>query len=104
MISPETIQMTKHAAEQQLKRGIRDVEVSLAIDFGHRLFGTGVEYRFLGRDDIPDWVDRRYAERAAGTVVILAPDGTVRTTYRNGDCLKELRRRSGRPRKAHNCR
>jgi aspartyl aminopeptidase len=100
MTSAHAIQMTKHARERQLKRGIHDLQVSLAMDFGQRVHGTGVEYCFLGRSDIPDWVHPRYAERMDGTVVILSTEGTVITTYRNPEYMPRLRKRARLPRTA----
>ena len=98
MICADTIQMTKHATERRLKRGIQDLQVSIAIDFGQRVHGTGVEICFLGRKDIPDWVNPKYAERMEGTVVVLSSEGAVITTYRNPEYMSTLRKRAGLPR------
>jgi hypothetical protein len=98
MVNTDIIQKTKHAAERQSKRGILDQQMGLAMDFGQRFHGTGVEYCFLGRKDIPEWIDPWYAERMDGTVVILSRDGVVITTYRNRKYLPRLRKRTGVPR------
>lgn len=98
MIHPETFQLSKHAITRRLKRGLSDLQIALAMDFGQRVHGTGAEICFLGRRDIPDWIHPRYAARVEGTVVVLADDGTVVTAYRNPDAMRDLRKLEGRPR------
>lgn len=99
MIHPEAVKLNKHAARRRMEREITDLQVALAIDFGRRIYGTGAEICFLGRRDIPDWLHPRYAERVEGTVVILADDGTVVTTYRNPGAISDLKKRAKLPRK-----
>ena len=91
--------MTKHAAQRQAQRCISDLQLSLTLDYGQRVHMSCAEICFLGRKDIPDWIDPRYADKMDGTVVVLSPDGAVITTYRNPDYLHRLRTRAGSPKK-----
>jgi len=93
-----SIRMTRHATERQLKRGIPDEQLHLAIDFGRRVHGSGVEVYFLGRKDIPPWIDHRMAWKIEGTVVVMSPEDDVITTYRNPRCIAKLRRQAELPR------
>ena len=98
MLHPETVKLSKHAKTRCQEREISRLQIALAVDFGQRVNGTGVEICFLGRRDIPEWLDRRYAERVEGTVVILGHAGEAVTTYRNRDAMRELRKRKKLPR------
>lgn len=98
MIHLEAVKLTKHAAQRRMEREITDLQVALALDFGQRVRGTGVEICFLGRRDIPAWLHPRYAERVEGTVVVLGHDGSVVTTYRNPNAMWDLRKQEKRSR------
>lgn len=98
MIRPEENRVTAHAAARQSARGIDDLAVALAIDYGRRTYGTGAEICFLGRRQIPAWIHPRYAEKLDGTVVVLGRGGEVITVYRDQAANGRIRRKERLPR------
>jgi len=79
--------LTAHRRARCRQRGIRETDVALVIEFGDAFHaGSGDVAYFVG------WRAAKRARRLAGvdiehlrnTAVILLPDGTVRTTIRQG--------------------
>jgi hypothetical protein len=82
-----------HFTMRQAQRGISDEMVALALQFGKPFYEGEDRVYFLGRRQMPKGIDSRLAERANGMVVVVGPDHTLVTTYRNPDFRKTLKRR-----------
>jgi hypothetical protein len=85
-----------HFVERQRQRGIGDMEVALALQFGRRFYQGGDTVYFLGKKQVPkawDWA----GEKVNGTVVIVGRDsGALKTTFRNPQFIAQLKRKEGR--------
>lgn len=78
------VAFSSHAAHRATRRNVRRNGVAYVIMHGRLYHRTGARFFFLGARDLP-FEDRRdaWASRLVGTVVVMATDGEVITTYRN---------------------
>jgi hypothetical protein len=83
-IARNTISFTLHARRRSARRNVAPDAVEYVLAYGRMIQRTGVMFFFLGHRDIPA-CDRcaSWAARLEGTIVLVAPDGTVITVYRN---------------------
>ena len=82
-----------HFAVRQVQRGVSDEMVALALRYGRRFYEGEDRVYFLGRRQMPGEIDPRVADRANGTVVVVAPGEHLVTTYRNPRYVRTLKRR-----------
>jgi hypothetical protein len=85
---------TKHAYKRGARRNVAPDAVEYVLAHGRMIQRTGVTFCFLGRRDMPP-ADRGacWASRLEGTIVLLAPNGTIITVYRNRRGLPAIRRK-----------
>lgn len=83
-----------HFAQRQAQRKVSDQAIVLALRFGDTFFQGADRVYFLGRKAIPDYVPAPLASRLDGTTVVVGPDKTLVTTYRNPKGRRALKRRS----------
>ncbi len=83
-----------HAARRAARRNVRRDGVAYVLAYGRLYHRTGARFFFLGARDLP-FEDRRdpWAARLVGTVVLVAPDGEVITTYRNRRAPRHIARK-----------
>src|SRR4051812_25308155 len=90
---------SSHFAARQRQRQIADTWVWAALRFGQPFYQGGDRVFFLGRKQL-DRARRatggvfgsEEAKKADGTVVVVGPDNTLVTTYRNPHYIRHLRR------------
>jgi len=94
---------TQHARKRSARRNVAPNAVDYVLAYGRMIQRTGAMFYFLGRRDIPP-CDRRasWASRLEGSIVIVAPDGTVITIYRNRRGLCTIARKAKYQLHAHN--
>lgn len=85
---------SKHAACRAARRNVRRDGVAYVLAYGRIFHRTGARFFFLGERDLP-FEDRRdpWAARLVGTVVVVASDGEIITTYRNRHALRRIARK-----------
>jgi hypothetical protein len=83
--------LTAHATERGYQRGIREMEIALALCFGKRFWKKGKRICFLGRRHLPAHLPHDVARRAEGTVVVVAADGAICTVFRDRNFPKRMR-------------
>lgn len=88
------VAFTRHACKRGARRNVAPDAVDYVLTHGRLLQRTGVTFCFLGWRDMPP-ADRcaSWAARLEGTILLLAPDGTVITVYRNRRALPAIRRK-----------
>lgn len=88
------LSLTAHARQRGARRNVTPDAVDYVLMHGRIIQRTGVIFYFLGRHDMPP-ADRRasWASRLEGTIVVMAPDGTVITVYRNRHGLRAILRK-----------
>lgn len=83
--------MTSHAIQRMSQRGIRPELVEQVLRYGRLIYERGLQFRVIGRKEVDFFAARGINLRAAeGVHVLVQPDGSVLTTYRNHD-LRAIR-------------
>jgi hypothetical protein len=83
-----------HAQCRAAQRNLPSVAVAYIMAWGRLIHRTGVDFYFLGNDDIPaqhrhlPWV-----ARLAGAVALVARDGEVITLYRHANAPRDIQRK-----------
>lgn len=81
--------VTTHAAVRMQQRGISPDLIATVLEFGRCVHARGLTFRVIGKKEVA-----RYAregldlDHAEGIHVLVAPDGSVVTSYRNHDLRK----------------
>lgn len=85
---------SSHAARRAARRNVRRDGVAYVLVYGRLCFRTGARFFFLGARDLP-YEDRcdPWAARLVGTVVVMASDGEIITTYRNRRAPRRIARK-----------
>ena len=85
---------SSHAACRAARRNVRRDGVAYVLAYGRVYHRTGARFHFLGARDLPA-EDRRdpWAARLVGTVVVVASDGEIITTYRNRRAPRRIARK-----------
>ncbi|HEX6796708.1 MAG TPA: hypothetical protein VF116_03215 [Ktedonobacterales bacterium] len=93
-VMPAPVAFSLHAARRAARRNIRRDGAAYVVAYGRLYHRTGARFFFLGARDLP-FEDRRdaWAARLVGTVVVMAPDGEVITTYRNCRAPRRIARK-----------
>ena len=86
--------MSRHFLIRQGQRGIGKEMVALALRYGRRFYEGNEQVYFLGRKQMPHFLDPRLMDRANGTVVVVGSDNTLVTAYRNPLYVRALKRRT----------
>lgn len=93
-VMPAPVAFSLHAARRAARRNIRRDGVAYVIMHGRLYHRTGARFFFLGERDLPV-EDRRdpWASRLVGTVVVVASNGEIITTYRNRRAPRRIARK-----------
>lgn len=90
---------TGHFLERQRQRHIHDTQVALAIQYGQPFYQGQEKVYFLGRKQLQRAarvlgarLSCKDVKDADGTVVVVADDHSLVTTYRNPNYIRHLRR------------
>ena len=83
--------LTDHARLRCAQRRLDPDAFAFVKRHGRKVRRTGVTFYFLGRRDIPGALrgDDRYA-KLEGTTLLVGPDGTLITAYRNRRALRDI--------------
>jgi len=85
--------LVPHAWQRMQQRGIRPALVEQVLRYGRAVYARGLLFRVIGRREVDFFATRGINLRAAeGVHVLVQPDGSVLTTYRNHD-LRAIRPR-----------
>jgi hypothetical protein len=74
------------------QRNISHRDVGFAILYGRVLQRAGATFYFLGKKDLPKRVQRR--SRLDGMTVVMSPEGTLVTAYRNPRALRKIKHKA----------
>lgn len=90
---------TPHFTERQRQRRISDERIWLALNWGQTYYQGDQKVYFLGRKQLgraQRVLGKMFSEdemqKADGTVVVVANDNALVTTYRNPNYIRHLRR------------
>lgn len=86
--------LTNHAIQRCAQRHIAPDALAFIKKHARKIRRTGITFYFLGKRNIPKHLRRndRYA-RLEGITLLISPDGSLITTYRNPDGLKTIRKK-----------
>jgi hypothetical protein len=86
--------LTSHASQRMDQRAVSAVGIRLAMRQGMQIEQHGATVFFLGRRHLPPGLPPAIAARLAGTVVVVARDGAILTTFRCQRVPRRMRYRS----------
>ena len=95
--------LSHHARLRLAQRTIPPDAVALALARGRRAFSHGDTVVFIGRRDLPGGLNHERAGRSEGAVVVLAPDGTIKTVFQNRAFWTALKKRPAHPKGLPRC-
>lgn len=91
-----TFKHTDHSFQRACQRGINQVKIIAALQFGETVYKQGLIYYILGENNIPESLSRN-RKQLKNTVVIVAGDSNqVITCYRSPNPFKNIRLKSER--------
>ncbi|HEY9721535.1 MAG TPA: hypothetical protein V6D47_05950 [Oscillatoriaceae cyanobacterium] len=90
--------LSHHAIRRASQRGLSEDEIAFVFYFGRRLHRTGIQFVFLGARDIPRHFKRSHGH-LAGATLLIAPDGTVLTVYKNQAAWRTIKKKTKRSRR-----
>lgn len=93
-----TAVLTYHAQERAQERQFKPAEIGYVLQYGQKIYRTGICFCFLGERNIP-LADRSsaWAQHLIGTTVLLnVKDRVIITVYRNKSqkALREIKRKT----------
>lgn len=99
--STVALPLTDHAQMRMGQRGISPHAVQLVLSYGRTLHAWGTTYRVIGHKEVVRCAERGIdVAEADGVHVLVAPDGSVVTAYRNHE-LRKIRPSKRRDRVYH---
>jgi hypothetical protein len=84
-----------HAMKRMRQRGLTPDMVTHAMAYGRLFHRQGFEFYCVASKDLPDRMGPTLSDRLRNLVVVCC-DGVVVTTYRNGDCFRNVRKKGKR--------
>jgi hypothetical protein len=86
--------LSKHARRRGAQSNLSERDVDLVRTYGVLERRTGVRFYFVRRREVERFreVEPRLA-RLEGIVMVMSPEGTVITFYRNSKALRDIRRK-----------
>lgn len=85
---------TSHSQQRSTQRGISNLEIALAIEYGVQMLKQGLEFYVTTEKSLPHSLHHNIRERLKNTVVILTPDGEIVTCYRATNPLKRITKKT----------
>ncbi|ETW96860.1 MAG: hypothetical protein ETSY1_24895 [Candidatus Entotheonella factor] len=95
---PTNIVLTQHARSRSQQRGLNLKKIRLALEYGQCVRQDGSEVFYLGKRNLPNWLDPSEASSATGVTVVQASSGEIITAYR---CARFDRTKRERGRRRH---
>lgn len=96
-ISPIHYESTIHLTRRMQQRGLTGKMIEAAISIGTALQKQGLDMIMVRDCDIPEKMDKSFASRIKGLVLIMSPDGAIITSYKNRKSgFKDLKKKSKR--------
>lgn len=87
--SSTNLSLTDHAQMRMGQRGISESVVAMVLRHGRTVHARGATYRVVGHKEVARGAERGIdLADADGVHVLLAPDGSVITAYRNHELRK----------------
>jgi len=95
------LSQNKHAQMRMGQRGISERFVAMALRYGRTVHARGAAYRVIGHKEVARCAEFGFdISEADGVHVLVAPDGSVVTAYRNHE-LRKIRPSKRRHRVYH---
>ena len=88
------VQFSEHAQIRCAQRQIHPESIAFIKKHGQKVRRTGITFYFLGKRNIPEKLrcNDRFA-KLEGVTLLISPDGTLITTYRNPKGLRDIRKK-----------
>ncbi len=91
--------MSRLAEKRAAQRNVDPKLFPVLQKYGRRLYVRGDLHVFLGKNMVPDdEYPQRFLRRIQNTMVVVAPDGTVKTVWKDARALRKLKRKRFRRR------
>lgn len=89
------ITWTEHSKQRCAQRCIGEQGIAFVLKHGRKIHRTGITFYFLGHKNIPDDLrkDDRFS-KLEGTTLLVSPDGSLVTVYRNRRASRAIRKKA----------
>jgi hypothetical protein len=87
---------TVHSASRANQRGVTDLQISTALQYGDAVRKQGLIYYILGQNNIPASLQREKAKLKNIIVIVAGDSNQVITCYRTSNPFKYIRQKSKR--------
>jgi len=91
----DAISFTSHALQRMNQRGLTPELIIGAMTYGRTFHRQGYEFYCVSAKDLRGGMRPAQSDRLKNLVVVCR-EGVVVTTYRNGDCFKNVRKKGKR--------
>jgi hypothetical protein len=86
------------------ERNLDAEDLQIVLDYGRVIYRSGAKFYFLGRRDLPEFLQRTH-RRLVGTTIVTVKS-MIKTVYRNGRAIASIKRKrkrkiSGSPFRPH---
>lgn len=85
---------TRHSTKRCQQRGVTEQMIDDTIHFGEMIRKQGLRYFIMTKKCLSYFHQKQYNERVQNTVVILNPDNSILTVYKNSKALKNIKKKS----------
>lgn len=85
---------TRHSIKRCQQRGVTEQMIEDTIHFGEMIRKQGLRYFIITKKCLSYFHQKQYNERVQNTVVILNPDNSILTVYKNSKALKNIKLKS----------
>ena len=86
------VKLSTHAHKRVSQRGLTMQEVYFVLNFGRRIFRTGIRFVFLAARDIPRDLMRSHGH-LVGATLLVGGDDTLLTVYKNPQALATIKKK-----------
>lgn len=81
---------TNHSLIRSNQRGISNLAISLAIEYGRCFQRQGLDFFVLGTKSLPKNIENNIKEKIENTVVILTPNNEIITCYKERNAMRHI--------------
>lgn len=88
------VKHTRHSLKRCQQRGVTQKMIDDTIYLGDMIYKQGLRFFIMTEKCLSYLHEKQYNERVKNTVVILNPDNSILTVYKNSRALKHIRKKS----------
>lgn len=95
-MSTSSLPITEHGQLRCAHRGIAPEQLDLVVRHGRCFHAAGMTFFFFGKREMRRWRELlgELTQRLSGLVVVVSPNGSVVTVYRNSDAPRHIKKKS----------